>query len=118
MIKKYFIIPYKSRQLQTVKSIADCQDSSRLLRQLHTEADCQDNCRQLQTIADMMVLVCSVRCLLSHVLNGWWQAGFQAKVILKINLPILDTRYAVLCLYVYLSVTLMVPTLDSETVLN
>ena len=40
-----------------------CQDSRRLSRQLQTvktDADCQDNCRQLQTIADMSVLVCSV----------------------------------------------------------
>ena len=68
-----------SRQLQTVKTVADCQDSCRLSRQLHTvktvahcqdscrlsrqlqtiktTAYCQDSCRQLLTVADISALV-------------------------------------------------------------
>ena len=45
-------------QLCTVKIVSDCQDSKRLSRQLQTVADCLDNCTQLQTFADMYVLVC------------------------------------------------------------
>ena len=42
-----------SRQLQTVKTVADCQDICRLSRQLQTDktvAECLDNCRELQTV--------------------------------------------------------------------
>ena len=39
-----------------------CPGSFRLVRQLKTAADCQDNSRQLQIIADMNVLACSVKC--------------------------------------------------------
>ena len=48
-------------QVQTVKTVADSQDSFRLrLRQLQTVSECQNDCGQLQTIADMCVLVFSV----------------------------------------------------------
>ena len=64
-----------SRQIQTFKTVAvsdslqtvkATEDSFRLSSRLNTVADSQDNSRQLQNIADMSVLVSSVRWSLSN----------------------------------------------------
>ena len=57
-----------SRQLQNVMIVADSHDSCRHSRQLQvlkTAADCSDNCQQLQTKADVSVLVCLLRLSLT-----------------------------------------------------
>ena len=47
----------QSQQLLTVKRVACSQESCTLTRQLDTVVDRQDNYIQLQTVADMSVLV-------------------------------------------------------------
>ena len=51
-----------TRQLQTIKIFTDCHNKCKLSRQLRTVVD--------HCIADMYVLVCSVRCVTSDHLNG------------------------------------------------
>ena len=82
-------------QLETVKAVADWYSNFRQLytnkitaEQLKYIADsCNTlqtvaiHCRQLQYIADMFVLICSVRLKRVHLDNG----AFQAKAILKLD---------------------------------
>ena len=83
-------------------------DSFRLSRHLHTFADCPYNCRLFQEIADIFVLVCSVRYSsgkrvaprpwLAFLEKPWykWHTSFLAlHITYNANHPIKNTRISV-----------------------